>query len=156
MCEIINKIKQYYPEIIRLIKFLFVGGVGMLINLGLLFLFTEIFGFYYMISAIIAAFINVTYNFLANRFWSFSDRDNVSLISGYTKFVVTMGLYSIVYYILLYVLTEFVFDNFSFYFVKGYMISAILSTIVATVPKYIMCFAWVFPKKKVEKYNEKS
>jgi len=155
MCEIINKIKQYFPEIIRLIKFLFVGGVGMLINLGLLFTFTEIWGLYYMFSAIIAGFINVTYNFFANRFWSFSDRDNVDLISGYMRFIVTMGLYFIVYYVLLYSLTEFVFSNFSFYFIKGYIISAILSTIVATIPKYVICFVWVFPKKSGDK-NEKS
>jgi putative flippase GtrA len=146
MCEIRNKIKQYFPEIIRLIKFLLVGGTGMLINLGLLFVFTEIFGLYYMISAIIAGFLNVTYNFFANRFWSFADRD-VSLVSGYMKFIVTMGLYFVVYAGSLYFLTEFVFGSFSFYFVKGYMISAILSTIVATIPKYVMCFIWVFPKR---------
>jgi putative flippase GtrA len=138
-----DRIRQYFPEIIRLMKFLIVGGTGMLVNLGLLFLFTEIFGLYYMISAMIAGFLTVTYNFFANNFWSFADRD-VSLVSGYTRFVITMGLYFIVYYVLLYVFTEFVFGNFSFYFVKGYMISAILSTIVATIPKYIMCFWWVF------------
>jgi putative flippase GtrA len=138
-----DRIRQYFPEIIRLMKFLIVGGTGMLVNLGLLFLFTEIFGLYYMISAMIAGFLTVTYNFFANNFWSFADRD-VSLVSGYTRFVITMGLYFIVYYVLLYVFAEFVFGNFSFYFVKGYMISAILSTIVATIPKYIMCFWWVF------------
>jgi putative flippase GtrA len=138
-----DRIRQYFPEIIRLMKFLIVGGTGMLVNLGLLFLFTEIFGLYYMISAMIAGFLTVTYNFFANNFWSFADRD-VSLVSGYTRFVITMGLYFIVYYVLLYVFAEFVFGSFSFYFVKGYMFSAILSTIVATIPKYIMCFWWVF------------
>ena len=148
MCDIINKIKLYFPEIIRLIKFFLVGGAGMLINLGLLFLFTEMFGFYYMMSAILVGLINTTFNFFANRFWSFYDRDNISLVSGYARFVVTMGLYLIVYFGLLYILTEFVFGDFSFYFIKGYMISSILSTIVATVPKYIICFVWVFAEKK--------
>lgn len=156
MYEITNKIKQYFPEILRLIRFFLVGGTGLLINLGFLFLFTEIFGLHYMISAIIAGFSSVTYNFFANRFWSFSDRKDVNLIYGYIKFKITMIVYSIVYYVLLYVFTEFIFRDFSFYWLKGYMLSSILSTGMATIPKYIMCSRWIFRQKIEMKMNEKS
>lgn len=139
------KFKRYFPEIIRLIKFFIVGGIGMLISLALLYFFTEICGFYYMISAIIAGLINTTYNYLANSWWSFSDR-KTNLTLGYVKFVVVMIVYLLVYYALLYVLTEFVFKDFSFYFIKGYLVSSILATGIATVPKYALSFFWVWKK----------
>jgi len=147
MCDIINKIKLYFPEIIRLVKFLVVGGTGMLVSLGLLFLFTEIFGFYYMVSAILVGLINTTFNFFANHWWSFSDRNDISLKYGYAKFIMVMILYFAVYYVMLYILTEFVFKSFSFYFMKDYMLSSLCATVIATIPKYILCFVWVWKIK---------
>ena len=135
-------------EIFRLLKFAFVGGGGMLINLALLYVFTEFCGFYYMISAIVAGIINVTINYVLNYYWSFSDRNDIHVIKGFVKFNIVMIFYLIVYYVILYVLTEFVFKDFSFYFVKDYLISSILATGIATVPKYLLSFFWVFAEEK--------
>ena len=131
-------------ELIRLIKFFIIGGVGMLINLGLLYAFTEWCGFYYMISAIIAGVINVAINYLANHYWSFSDRNDIHVIKGFIKFNIVMVFYLIVYYGILYLLTEFVFKDFSFYFIKGYLVSSIVATGIATLPKYYLSFAWIW------------
>ena len=128
----------------------------MLINLGFLFLFTEIFDFYYMISAVVAGVINVTYNFVANNFWSFSDRNDIHFMSGYMKFIAVMVLYFAVYYGMLYVFTEFFLKDWSFYFVKGYIISSVLSTILATAPKYYLCFVWVWKNDNGDNHNEKN
>jgi putative flippase GtrA len=128
----------------RLVKFLVVGGIGVLINIGLLALFTEIFGFHYMFSAIVVALIVVTYNYFANNYWSFYDRKNMDMKTGYKRFAIVMIAYSVIYYVSLYLFTELFFRDFSFYFVKGYMISAVFSIIVATIPKYTICYFWVW------------
>lgn len=144
----LDKIKQCSPEIIRLIKFLIVGGVGTLISLGLLTLFTEVFGFYYMISAVLSSFIGVSYNYLANNYWSFSDKKNKDMKAGYRKFIVVMILYFVVYYLLLYLFAEFIFKDFIFYFVKGYMMAAALAIIMSTIPKYLLSLLWVWKDEK--------
>ena len=54
-------------------KFYLVGAIGVLINLGLLFSFTEFFGFWYMASYGIAIFASITSNFVLNRLWTFKD-----------------------------------------------------------------------------------
>lgn len=135
-------------EIWRLIKFFIIGGFGMLLNLGLLYFFTEFCGLYYMLSAIIVSSITITYNYFANHFWSFSDRNN-DLTSGFAKFVIVMLMYFVVYQSLLYLLTELVFKSMSFYFVKEYMISSLVATGLATVPKYFLCLTWIWKKKEL-------
>ena len=139
-------------EFVRLTKFFIIGGAGMLINLGLLYVFTEWCGLHYMISAIIAGIINVVINYLLNHYWSFSDRNDIHVMKGFVKFNIVMIFYLIVYYAILYLLTEFVFRDFSFYFVKGYLISSVVATGVATFPKYYLSFVWIW--KIEEKVND--
>lgn len=143
MIAILNKFRS---EIFRAIKFLIVGGTGMLVSVMLLFLLTEIFGFYYMVSALIVGLINTTYNYFMNNYWSFSDRKNTEMKAGYGRFVVVMILYFVLYYSTLYVFTEWLLKDFSFYFIKGYMISAVFATVIATFPKYLLCWVWVWKK----------
>lgn len=137
-----------FSSIVRLMKFFLVGGVGMLINFVLLFVFTEFFGWYYMLSAVVVGLLNTTYNFFANHFWSFSDRNDINVTSGYAKFATVMVIYFITYQIMLYVFTEFVFKDWSWYFVKDYMISAIVATGLSTIPKYLLCMLWVWKKEE--------
>jgi len=135
-------------SIVRLMKFILVGGAGILINFGLLFAFTEFFGWYYMLSAVAAGLLNTTYNFFANHFWSFSDRNDINVVSGYAKFTTVMIVYFIAYQMMLYVFTEFIFKGWSLYFVKDYMISAIVATVLSTIPKYLLCLVWVWKKEE--------
>ena len=133
---------------IRLVKFLIIGGTGVAINLGLLALLTEIFGLYYMLSAVIVSFFGIAYNYLANNFWSFSDRKNNDMASGFGKFLTVMIMYSIIYYGGLYLFTELILKDFVFFIIKGYMIAAVLAIVIATIPKYVLCFLWVWKHEK--------
>jgi len=53
------------------LKYYFVGGCGMLLNLIMLWFFTEVIGLYYMVSAAVAILISATSAFLINRIWTF-------------------------------------------------------------------------------------
>ena len=58
------------PFFRRLLKFNLVSLVGLGINLGLLSLFTEVFGIYYLVSNIIAIIIVTMWNYLMNTWWT--------------------------------------------------------------------------------------
>ena len=58
------------PFFQRWLKFNLVSLVGLGVNLGLLSLFTEIFGIYYLVSNIIAIIIVTMWNYLLNTWWT--------------------------------------------------------------------------------------
>ncbi len=59
---------------IRFIKFCLVGASGTLVYLGLLTLFTEVLGLFYIISAAISYETSIITNFVLNDIWTFRDR----------------------------------------------------------------------------------
>lgn len=58
------------PFFQRLVKFNLISLIGLGINLGLLSLFTEVFGIYYLVSNIIAIIIVTMWNYLMNTWWT--------------------------------------------------------------------------------------
>jgi dolichol-phosphate mannosyltransferase len=58
------------PFFQRLLKFNMISLAGLGINLGLLSLFTEVFGIYYLVSNIIAIAIVTLWNYLLNTWWT--------------------------------------------------------------------------------------
>jgi len=58
----------------RFIKFCLVGSSGVLVNMGLLWLFTEHVGLFYLVSAAIAIETSIINNFILNDIWTFRDR----------------------------------------------------------------------------------
>lgn len=55
----------------KYIKFSLVSVVALIINLFFLYIFTEIFGIYYIISQILAIGISLIINFFGNKIWTF-------------------------------------------------------------------------------------
>lgn len=63
-------------DFLRIIKYGIVGVLGVLVNYSFLFLFYNVFGFYYLISAFFAIEISIISNFILNHIWTFKDRKN--------------------------------------------------------------------------------
>lgn len=61
-------------ELLRFIKFCLVGGSGVIVNEGLLWLLTEFAGLYYLVSSAISIETSIITNFTLNDFFTFSDR----------------------------------------------------------------------------------
>ena len=59
---------------VRFIKFCLVGGSGTLLNMGLLWLFTEFAGFPYLISAVIGIETSIITNYILHSYITFADR----------------------------------------------------------------------------------
>ena len=53
------------------VQYYIVGASGVLVNLGILYLLTDIGGFWYVASQIIAISVSITTNFFFNRYWTF-------------------------------------------------------------------------------------
>ena len=53
------------------VQFYIVGASGVLVNLGILYILTDIGGFWYVASQIIAITASITTNFFFNRYWTF-------------------------------------------------------------------------------------
>ena len=53
------------------VQFYIVGASGVLVNLGILYLLTDIGGFWYVASQVIAITASITTNFFFNRYWTF-------------------------------------------------------------------------------------
>jgi len=60
---------------LQIIKFLAVGGLVAVFNLLFLYLFTEFFHFWYLISSIISYFMAVVLNFTLQKFWVFENKN---------------------------------------------------------------------------------
>lgn len=61
-------------EIHRFVKFMLVGGSGVLVNLAVLWLLTEQAGLYYLLSAVFAIELSILSNYTLNELWTFHDR----------------------------------------------------------------------------------
>lgn len=71
----------------RFIKFAIVGGIGVPINLGILYGLTEA-GLFYALSAFIAIMLAMTINYLLNHYWTFQKQGKQSLFRGWLKYAV--------------------------------------------------------------------
>ena len=89
-------------------KFSFVGLIGMVINLGVLYLLTEYVGIYYLFSAIVAFVIAMTHNFVLNKVWTFGEEMKSSICKKYIKFSVISIFALIVNLIFLYFFTAII------------------------------------------------
>ncbi len=79
-------------EIARFIKFCLVGGSGVLVNFGLLWLLTERAGLHYAVSAVFAIETSIITNYLLNNFVTFKDRR----MPGVKTFIGNMAKFNLV------------------------------------------------------------
>jgi len=59
---------------IQLFRYTFVGGIAFIVDFGSLFIFTEIFNIYYLISAALAFLLGLTVNYSLSITWVFIKR----------------------------------------------------------------------------------
>lgn len=91
----------------KFVKFLIVGGSGMVINEGLLAILTEIYSVQVSVAGVIAIESSIVSNFLLNNFWTWRDNRHkpfvmrlvqynyVALIAGSINYLILIGLSNI-------------------------------------------------------------
>lgn len=69
-------------------KYYLVGGIGVLVNLGILYALKEYVGLWFLVSSAIAIYVSMTTNFLLNKVWTFKDTTaKQSTVFMYIKFI---------------------------------------------------------------------
>ncbi len=73
-----------YPVPAKILRFLISGGTSAAVDLGLLYIFTDIFGIWYLTSTVFAFIIAFFVSFGLQKFWTFRDhsRDGMSAQAG--------------------------------------------------------------------------
>lgn len=72
----------------QIIKFGFVGGSAFLIDYGVLFVLTEFFGIYYLVSSTISFALSVIYNYILSVKWVFDVKGSRSKGQEFIVFLV--------------------------------------------------------------------
>ncbi len=122
------------------IKYFLVGGIGVGVNLGLLYILTDILGIWYILSQGIAIAVSITNNFCLHRYWTFKNEIvEPKTLERYTKFFIVsvagMGIQLGLTFILV--------ENFVIY----YLYAAVLSIIAASAFNYLLNRKWTFEIK---------
>jgi dolichol-phosphate mannosyltransferase len=128
-------------ELIRFVKFCLVGLSGVLVNMGLLWLLTEVVGLFYLLSAPISIETSIVTNFILNDLFTFSDRRS----SGAKSLFRRLGKFNLVCLgglgintMVLWLLTEHV----GVY----YLVSNICGIAAATLWNYCVNTLWTWKK----------
>lgn len=127
-------------KLAKLIKFCFVGLLGVGVNLGILYFLTNV-GLHYMISGAISIEASVLANFFLNRAWTFKEEAKyVSLKKSIIKDHATRFIGILINYVALYTFTEM----FNMY----YMLSMLIGIIISTLWNFIGNAMWVWKQEK--------
>ena len=150
ICLSLACLKQVYTsnrpaatkELARIGKFCLIGGSGICIDIGGLWLFTEVVGIFYIASAAITSILSVTNNFTWNSLWTFSDRGRglrlITIFKRWVKYVLSTSFASAIYLGMLTLLTEV----FGIY----YLISALVAIAIAAPCNFLLSYFWVWKR----------
>lgn len=120
----------------EIFKFGVVGGTGYLLNLVILYIFTDIVGIYYLMSAIISLFANSIWNYVWNCRLTFKSNEG---ILGYIKYFGMTMLSRVIYFGLLFWLTSLI----GVY----YIFSSIFAVFACFILNYILSKKYIWNKK---------
>ena len=129
------KLKKYS----RVLKFLIVGASGVPVNEFLLWFFTEIVGFFYLISGIIAIEGSIMWVFIFNDIWTFREQRKGNFFVRCGKFHFARFISLIINFVVLWALT-----SLGIY----YLISNLIGIALATIINYVTSVLWVWRKKE--------
>jgi len=119
-------------------KFAIVGVVNTLINLVVLYIFTEFLGVYYLVSAVFAFIVAVTNSFILNKIWTFKEDIKHKAASRYVKFIIVSIVALVVNLVFLWVMVE--------YFKMWYMFAQVLAVILNFLINFFGNKIWTFRK----------
>lgn len=122
----------------RLLKFITVGASGAVISLGTLWLLTDIAGWHYLLSYLVAGTLAISNNYLWNSLWTFKDKK--AHFSGFGKYTLisisTLGLKELMMFLLVNIMGLW------------YMLSAVILIITISIINFVLSRRLVWNKSK--------
>jgi len=144
--EISDYLKNLYgysrlkkPSHVQFVKFAIVGAIGTIINLFVLYILTELFGLYYLISAIFAFFLAMTNNYVFNKKWAFNEKIETNFTSKYLKFALVSVFGLVINLSILYYFVE--------YLGLYYMLAQVFGIVSGFLLNFFLNKHWTFKNK---------
>lgn len=108
-----------------------VGGIGVLVNLGILYALKEYVGLWYLASSAIAIYVSMTTNFFLNKAWTFKDTMvKQSTLFMYFKFIAVS------------IIGMLIQLGFNYMFVNNmhmyYLMAAFISIVIASGVNFVL------------------
>lgn len=128
--------------IVRFIKFGIVGGSGIVVNMGILWLCHDLIGLIIPIASIFSVGISILTNFLLNDIWTWKTEENKthSFFQRMLRYYISASLGAGINYAVLIILTEFL----GIY----YLLSNLIGILGGTVSNFVFSEFWVFKLQK--------
>ncbi|MCK5624405.1 GtrA family protein [Candidatus Pacearchaeota archaeon] len=120
------------------LKFVCVGFTGTILHLAVLYIFTEFFGIYYLVSSVFGFCFGVTNNFILNKIWTFKEKLNHGVFKKYYKYFVLNVIILFINLFILYFLTEFL--------QMYYILSQIIAVGFSFLINFFISKFWIFKK----------
>lgn len=141
---IFQRLRSYISKSIltpRLIKFGCVGASGVIVNMGGLYLLTDLGNLPYFVASVIAIELSIISNFTINLLWTWSDRSEEGTVwRKFIRYHIGAGVTAFLgNYLILILLTEV--------FGMHYLISNLIGIGVGTFSNYIINDLWTFRRR---------
>jgi len=121
---------------IEFVKFAIVGVSNTLIHLSVLYVLTEFFSLWYILSSLLAFLVAVTNSFIFNTLWTFKSDIKHKTATKYGKFFVVSVITALSNLFFLYLFTE--------YFGLWYMMSQVIAIVLTLMMNFIGNKFWTF------------
>lgn len=118
---------------IQFFRYIFVGGIAAVVNIGMLYVFTDIIKMHYIISNILSFILGLIVNYLLSKKFVFQEETNINLTTEFIIYAVIGVIGLGIDTLLLWLFT----DITKLY----YMISKLISTAIV--------FIWNFGARKI-------
>ena len=138
-----EELNDKYPTHTKIVRFLISGGTATFTNIALLYVFTDIFRIWYILSAIMAFIIAFVVSFTLQKFWTFQDMSKEGMhrqaIIYFTAGAINLGLNTV----LLYVFVEYLGSH--------YLLSQIIISAFIAIENYFIYQFLIFKRPRMEK-----
>ncbi len=122
------------------IKFAIVGVTNTLIHLSILYVLTEFFSVWYILSSFLAFLVAVTNSFIFNTLWTFKKDIKHKTTTRYGKFFIVSVITALLNLFFLYVFTE--------YIGLWYMLSQLVAIVLTLMMNFIGNKFWTFKENE--------
>lgn len=119
--------------IIQFFRYIFVGGIAAVVNIGMLYIFTDIFKIYYLLSNVFSFSLGLIVNYILSKKFVFQDEKAISKSKEFIIYAI-IGVLGLIIDTLLVGLMTSILGLY-------YMLSKIIST--------ILVFIWNFGARKI-------
>lgn len=105
--NIYNEINRNHPQQMKIVRYVISGGMATVTNLLFLFIFTDLVGIWYVLSAILSYLISFVVSFSLQKYWTFGDDSNDRIGTQAVWYILvttanlglnTLGIFVLVHY----------------------------------------------------------